>query len=461
MPENDIELLNKKHFVAQEGGKTRVYNESFDTIMQRSIITSSTFDDFRNFYFNQYIEIESIIKGKPGMKYERLGQHWLASTSRRQYEQIVFEPGKKLGADFYNLWKGFSVEENENGDWGLLSAHIRDNVCCGNMEYYNYYLDWWANAIQHPDQQANVALVLKGKRGGGKGSAIGYFAELFGQHHIHVFSSRQVTGNFNYHLRDAVILFSDEAIYAGNHAEESVLKGLITEKYIPIEGKYRDLMMVRNNLHVAISTNHEWAVPAGLDERRFFVLNMKDDETVKQNTFYFNSIKRQMDNGGRGRLLHDMLQRDISGFDTYKAPNTFGLLEQKMMSMDGHHAWWHNCLQQGHIVEGVEWEEWIPFAVIYEDYNNYCNKLQQRWGKKDPVRLGEFLSLMTDKFEIFRSKRNIDGYYIEAGLLKTKAKRFIHYKLPSIQHCRAAFEKISVQTIKWPPILKLVDDDPL
>lgn len=455
----EIEELNRLHFVAQEGGRTRVYNETFDSVLQRDVITSSSFDDFRNYYLNRYVEIEILKPKSTEVKFISLGAHWLKSPERRQYKSIVFNPGKKEPDDIYNLWRGFAINSNDEGSWNLLQQHIKDNVCCGNDDYYNYYLDWWANAVQHPDVQANVALVLKGKRGGGKGSAIGYFAELFGQHSIHVFSSRQVTGNFNYHLRDAVVLFSDEAIYAGNRAEESVLKGLITERYIPIEGKHKDLIMVKNCLHVAISTNSEWAVPAGLDERRFFVLNMRDDDNVKQNTVYFNAIKEQMDNGGRGRLLMELLQRDISKFDSYKAPNTVGLLEQKMLSMEGHYAWWYNRLYQGFIIEGVDWEEFMPFAVIHDNYDAFCDKMQQRWNKKDPVRLGHFISEMVGKFELSRSKRNVDNFYIEAGLIETKAKQLMHYKLPSLQECRQAFEKTSSQQMKWPPMLKLVGDD--
>lgn len=448
--EEQVAELNKLHFVAQEGGRTRVYNERWDSVMKRNIITSSSFDDLRNLYLNQYVLIEMAKDNKVESKSFKLGQFWLGSPERRQYEEIAFEPGKLLGPEIYNLWRGFDIEENQNGSWELLRRHLIDNVCCGNMDYFNYYLDWWANTIQHPDQQANVAMVLKGKRGGGKGSAIGYFAELFGQHHIHVFSSRQITGNFNYHLRDAVVLFSDEAIYAGNKAEESVLKGLITERYIPIEGKHRDLIMVRNNLHVIMSTNNQWAVPAGLDERRFFVLNMKDDDAVKQNSAYFNAIKLQMDNGGRGRLLHDMLQRDIKRFDTYKAPNTVGLLEQKIESFDSVHGWWYGCLNGGAIFDGWDWEVAFPAEAVYNNYLAYCKNSGNSKYHNNPTHFGRFLSSMMPGEYPHLHRAKCDNWFYDVKLVTDRVKRITHYEMAPLADCRVIFEKEIGHKINWP-----------
>lgn len=47
-------------------------------------------------------------------------------------------------------------------------------------------------------------------------------------------------------LRDCIALFADEAFWAGDRAGESVLKMLVTEPVIPIEGKGRDLVLVPN-----------------------------------------------------------------------------------------------------------------------------------------------------------------------------------------------------------------------
>jgi len=446
----DIRELNEKHFVAQEGGKTRVYNEKYDRVLKRQYVTTSGFEDFRNLYYNQYVEVEVRgAGGRPEIKFEKLGNYWLSHRDRRQYDEIVFEPGAKEEHGVHNLWKGFDVKESAEGSWELLQKHIFDNICCGDEANYNYYIDWMANAVQFPGEQGNVAIVLKGARGTGKGTAIGYFAELFGQHYVHVVSSKQVTGNFNLHLRDAVVLFSDEAVYAGNKAEESVLKGIITERYIAIEGKGRDLIMAKNNLHVMMATNNAWAVPAGEDERRFFVLNVKDDPAVKQNTGYFNAIKKQMMSGGRERMLYDLINRDISKFDSYKAPKTVGLLEQKIESLDDLQAWWYGKLVSGYIFDGIDWETPMPSEAVYMDYVNISKNSGSRY-RHNQVSFGKFMREMQDAGWPRLSRRRPESYWLDNKLLLTDKVDKKHYIMDKLLNCRKIFEKKVGHEIVWP-----------
>jgi hypothetical protein len=450
---NEIEELNKVHFVAQEGGKTRVYKEYYDEDLKRNVLHTSTFEDFKNYYLNKYIEVEGVKDGKPTIKFVPIGGHWLKDPARRQYNKIIFMPGKAQDPLVYNLWKGFSAQPDNTGSWDLLKAHIHDNICNCNVDSFNYYMNWMTAAIQKPAQPGNVAVVLKGARGTGKGTAIGYFAELFGQHFLQVVSSKQLTGNFNLHLRDAVILFSDEAIYAGNSAEESVLKGLITEKYLAIEGKNRDLIMSPNHLHIMMATNHQWAVPAGTDERRFFVLNVPDIEGVKQNSAYFNPIRLQMDSGGRGAMLHELLQRDISGWDCYAVPKTEGLLEQKIESLDPLHAWWYTKLNEGCIFDGFEWEDAVPTEAVYTDYINHCKNTGRRYNA-NLTQFGIFINKVNPKGWPGLSRVKPDDYFYDCKLMLSKSKNKKHYAFYELNGCKDIFEKIIGHKINWAIVLQ-------
>lgn len=446
--------LNQKHFVAEEGGKTRVYNEKFDRVLQRHYITTSTFGDFRNLYLNKYTEVETKnAKGKIGAKFIDQGDYWLRHPDRREYVEIVFDPLAAAVDGVYNLWRGFSVKPDNAGSWELLKKHIHNNICSKNDEYFDYYMNWMAHAVQNPGQQGNVAVVLKGARGTGKGTAIGYFAELFGQHFLQVVSPKQLTGNFNLHLRDAVILFSDEAIFAGNSAEESVLKGLITEKYLAIEGKGRDLIMCANHLHIMMATNHQWAVPAGVDERRFFVLNVPDVDGVKQNSAYFNPIKLQMNSGGREAMLHDLLQRDVSSWDCYGVPKTEGLLEQKIESLDTLHAWWYTKLNEGCIFDGFEWEDAVPTEAVYSDYINHCKNTGRRYNS-NLTQFGIFINKMSPKDWPKLSRIKPDEYFYDCKLMLSKSKNKKHYEFSELSTCKAIFEKIVGHKINWAIVLQ-------
>ena len=56
----------------------------------------------------------------------------------------------------------------------------------------------------------------------------------------HISSVDHLAGRFNAHLRDACLLFADEAYWPGDRSDEGTLKRLITEPTLFIEAKGRD-----------------------------------------------------------------------------------------------------------------------------------------------------------------------------------------------------------------------------
>src|SRR5579864_4939309 len=105
-----------------------------------------------------------------------LGQWWISHPLRREYETVVFAPGKEI-PEAYNLWQGFSCEAVP-GDCGLFLEHIRQNICQGNEEYYEYIIAWMARCVQQPDCPGEVAIVLRGEMGTGKGIFARHFGSL-------------------------------------------------------------------------------------------------------------------------------------------------------------------------------------------------------------------------------------------------------------------------------------------
>jgi hypothetical protein len=116
-------------------------------------------------------------------------------------------------------------------------GHLAENICSGNEDHAEYLLNWMAYAAQYPDRAGEVAVVLRGKEGVGKGVFAKQFGRLFGSHFRHVVQAKHLTGNFNSHLQQCSVLYADESFFAGDRAHESVLKALITEETIMIEPK--------------------------------------------------------------------------------------------------------------------------------------------------------------------------------------------------------------------------------
>lgn len=426
--------LNKDNFVVRDGSKTIVCREWFNPVLNRSELIRTAFTDFKNFHNNIKVQTGKDKNGDP--VYSGLGSAWLSSEHRQQYSNIVMQPGRAVDGD-YNLWRGFAVAPVK-GSWELMQKHIHKVICDGNGELYQYVMFWLSRMIQNPEKPGEVAIVLQGGRGTGKGMFGNALSRIMGQHSCHVTSGHHVTGNFNAHLEDCIFLFADEAFWAGDKAAENVLKGLITEPTIPIERKGVDLKTVPNMLHVLMASNNDWVVPAGMDERRYFVLKVSDCHA--QDHDYFHALTHEMNNGGLSAMLFDLQTMDISNFNVRVIPQTAGLTEQKIQSLDPLMNWWFQKLQDGELLHGLDWGA-VSFPALYDDYIISVQKLG-----------GNFRRASETSFAMQLRKTLPQGWPKSSKVTPINTpygKRVNHYEFPSVALCRQQFEKLVGDCLEW------------
>jgi len=442
-----IEELNKEYFISYFGGKVRVFKESHDPTLKRFMLEDLSVQDFGTLFFNQKVYVLND-RGK----YEKtsLGHAWLEHQGRRQYlKGIRCNPTDPLCEtlemkDVFNLWKGFLVKPIK-GNWQSLQDHIANILCQNDPKLVEYLLNWMARAIQKPDLQGEVGVVLIGGQGSGKGVFARSFGRLFGQHFIHISHSRHFTGHFNRHLWDCICLFVDEALYAGDRREIGNLKRMITEPTLHIEAKFKDAVIVPNMLHIIVASNEPWVIPAEEDERRFFVLNIKNDRVGDRP--YFGAIMKQMETDGYAAMLHDLLNRDISGWDVWDVPNTEALQEQKIRTMEPISEWWFRRLNFGTIPQGWEiyhreiyytneWEK-VDTKIIYEDYLESMKLQRGRYPLKHMEFILAFRNLLPPGWP-----RNYRP--------RSEGERPRYYKLPPLEDCRKFFvEKFKMKDFVW------------
>ena len=207
----------------------------------------------------------------------KLSWDWFNWAFRRQYigRGAVFEPGRPLEiqGDMLNMFRGLAFDPVP-GNWSLMRTHILDVLCSGRQEIFDYLIQWMAWSVQNLDRPIGVAVALLGDQGAGKGIFVRAFGSLFGEHFAHVANGDQLTGRFNASIGKSCLVFLDEAVWAGDKKAEGVLKGLITEPRLSLEAKFRDPITVVNRLRIIVASNNEWAVPAGIGDRRWLILNV-------------------------------------------------------------------------------------------------------------------------------------------------------------------------------------------
>lgn len=419
--------------IGNMGGKCRVIEEVDDPVLGRPRLTRQSYEDFRNRFNRVYLSIPD--PANPGnTKQVKAGKWWLDHPQSRYYDHLIFSPqGDRPGA--YNMWRGFAVNARPGNDHEIFLSHTRDIICNGNQALYEYVMGWLARLVQMPWLPGEVAPVLRGGKGIGKSLWVGWIADLLGRHSMQVSNPSHLVGTFNSHLRDCVLLFADEAFYAGDKKHESVLSTLITERVIMIEGKGVDAEAQPNHIHLIMASNNTWVVPAGMDERRYLVLDVSNERQGDHEYFArFVAAKR----GGLECLLHHLLTLDISGFNVRSVPRTQGLEEQKLLSMTAEDEWWYGKLVQGAMLpHHTEWHREVRCDLLVEDYIEHA-KNTGVLRRATPTALGRFLTrALPEGFP--RSFQKLDRVEGSDGYMSASPRRLRFYQMPTLEACRARF----------------------
>lgn len=393
-----IAKINSQYAVIMCGNKPQVMRESRTPDGERSLAFMA-FSDAANLLANQTVCETRSIKGKEISANTPVFDLWKRSDTRRFYEGIVLSPSNRYGAEFYNLWSGFAVnplrvssEEAARDYCPKLLAHMKDNLCCGNEEHFQYLLAWCADIVQDAEHKKGVALVLRGNKGTGKSIFLDALRDIIGKTHaMKVAHSKQLTGNFNSHLRDKVLVVAEESFWSGDKAADGPLKDLITSRTVTIEAKGKDSVEMDSYVRIAMSTNNDWAVPATRDERRYFVLDVCNSRA--QDTEYFSEISDELESMGKEAFLRVLLEFDLANVNLRKVPETDGLKAQRGLSLEPHFRYMYDLLTGSRI--GNEALYWNGFDVageqltthkvskdlLYNDYIDYA----KRQGNHYPV----------------------------------------------------------------------------
>lgn len=444
--EEVIQQVNARYFVANDHGKVQVYDERYsDSKTGKGMVMAMSQESFCLLMGSR--RVFGTVAGKPVEM--GLGQYWLNHEDRREYDAIGFYPDNVVPHGCYNTWRGFSVEPSEEGSCDIFLEHVRDNVCSGREEVFERMMDWFADMVQHPERPAHTAIVMKGEKGTGKGIVPRVLGGLFAEGYLAISNQKHLTGSFNAHLEHTVLLFMDEAFWAGSKQDKSILQTAISEPELFIEPKGRHGYKVKNRLHVMMASNEEWVVPASHDERRYIVVEVSSAR--RQDTAYFKALLEQMSNGGSARLLDMLLKRDLSDYDPYTAIDTHELMEQKAQSLDMVQEWWEQVLHEGAIGDadlrhGAEFST----GLIYRQFKAWCNVNGLKTRLSAQAVLRRLIKLCPLEDRVWRKKK-IQTVVQRAGDqgVEDKKVRVNGYEVMSLDMMRQSYAAWNKRNIEW------------
>lgn len=379
---------------------------------------------------------------------------WLGSPERRTYMGVEFHPDPRNAAGmagYFNLWRGYAVAPDPAPSaerarkYATFRDHLLVNICAGDAGLFEWLWHWFAHMVQRPRERIGTAVVLRGKMGTGKTIAGEVIGSLFPSHYFLVDDPRYLTGQFNAHMASCILLQVDEGFWAGDKAAEGRLKGLVTAREQMIEAKGVDPIRLVNYVRLMFSSNEGWVVPAGLDERRFAVLDVSDH--CAQRHAYFGELMREIDAGGREALLADLLAVDL---DAPGAPNlriipkTAALLDQKIQSLDHVTSWLFERLVAGaQTRRGAHWRDAVPIETLFDDYIRAAERVGVR-RRSEATAFGLRIHQVLPGLRVVKRTETIT---LEDG--RSEARRVNCYAFPKLAECRAAFVAAVGQTVDW------------
>ena len=336
--------------VVRFGGKTRIFTWEKSPVHPGAVVPAFySRHELATFFENEFVtktDANGTSKPVPILPF------WMQQASTRRATGITLDPAcGRFANGQLNLWCGFGKQAVAS-TWPLLRTHIETVICNDHAPSIDYLFKWLAWTVQHPAEPSEVAVVLRGLKGTGKGILARVLLDIFATHGLHISKADRLTGRFNAHLMHCCFIFLDEAIWPGDKAGEGTLKRIVTEPTLTIEAKGFDAGEAVNRLSIMMASNEDWVCPASNDERRFAVFNVSDAR--RKDRAYFAALIEEIKSGGTEAFFAHMLAMKLGDWHPRNdVPETEGLAMQKQESAGPEMQWLWNILEEGMLPDAM------------------------------------------------------------------------------------------------------------
>ena len=415
-----LEAFNSEHAVVENYG-SRTMMVTFDS---KDKISIRSFEDFKRSYDN--IKVKVTRNGK--ISFVGQGTAFIDNPHRRQYKSVIFLPGREADDGVLNLYRGPSIVPAP-GECGKFLDFVLTIICDGDEEHCHWLLDATAHIYQKPWETPEVCVILRGRQGVGKNFFVECLGEIVGDYFIVISNPKHLVGGFNRHLMDKLIVLADEALYGDEKKYAGILKNLVTQTQMAVEPKGVDVFMAKKYFRLFMASNEDFVVPADLDDRRMFVIDVSDARAKDHQ--YFAGLRQEWDTGGREAFYDLMLKRDISAFNHRSRPETVGLTDQKVESLVGADRLMFEMLASGEAPLAVQQlvGNFIPTEMLVASYSRKGIRASSR---AVGVELALNAMIPESKRESVNS-RQMRGFWV-----------------PSLAECRAAWAIAKKVQPRWP-----------
>lgn len=289
---------------------------------------------------------------------------------------------------------------------GRFEKLIKEGFCSNNHDWMNWLINWLAHIVQKPGDKTQVAVIIKTKKGIGKGFIARVLDRIFGKNFLFV-PGRGLDDQFNSHLADRLVVFIDELnpdSFGSSNID--IIKSMITERNGLTHKKFQDQTVSANLSNFIAATNNEVDLTLTYDNRRFVILEgthvwspvqiREWKPFIEQMwTDFISGPDVEKNNWLRVRcVFYYLMTRDIRRFVPFKEIPVTDYMQKLMeRSIPVVHNWWRFIINRGHVASNqtpfsdpscltwtgfdlyAEFKKSQDFAVLFDKDKKKSSKL--------------------------------------------------------------------------------------
>ena len=220
-----------------------------------------------------------------------------------------------VGRRIYNQYKQPPVIPDGPADAELWLEHVKMLW----PEEHEYFFDYCAHMIQHPEEKCNTAVVLSGAQGIGKDAALNPVKAAMGSWNVKNIDPDELFSTYKPWLQ-TVMLVVDEVRPSKDefHASSmyNILKPMIATPpdTLPLNNKYMMLRYVINVMRIFITTNDWMAMYIPSEDRRMYIMHSQQPQHWRDDQ-YFTNLFGWFAAGGEEEVARWLMNRNISNFN--------------------------------------------------------------------------------------------------------------------------------------------------
>ena len=300
---------------------------------------------------------------------------WTDDPTHRIYETMDFIPNpEKCPSTVYNLFTGFEAEKlagKYDYDEKILEP-ILEHIDILTENNRDWFLQWLACKIQHPDRKTEVIPLLRDVEGflelcGGTGKTC--FIDWFGssilgeKYYMSIHNNEDLYNSFNGFFEGKLLIHLEEAEGGSHHKNDNILKARTTGKKVLVNKKSINAYKVNDYADIIASTNNKNPMKVNLSNRRISPFDVSS--SYRNDPIYFKRLRDTLANEQAIYSFFVYLRDHINVPPKFDIAKTAALTDMTLMNISPLYKWIIHLVKTTNINQ-------LYATQSYEMYAEFC-----------------------------------------------------------------------------------------